>query len=204
MQQKKRVKKMFKKLTADAILPKRQTLFSAGFDVFANEDKVIPAGQTELIGLGIAIDLEQIKGRFIGAYLSDNGADEYFDEHAFTEFKERHYFELHIRSSLRAKGLTSLGTGIIDMDFVYPNEIKMAVHNPVCGLYTKEKGHVGVIGCYAYSSDVYDEQIKSYTINKGDKIGQLILLQHAGYLMPSEYTLDNERIGGFGSTGENK
>ena len=47
---------MFKKLTLDAILPKRQTRFSAGFDVFANEDKVIAAGQTELIGLGIAID----------------------------------------------------------------------------------------------------------------------------------------------------
>ena len=49
---------MFKKLTADAILPKRQTRFSAGYDVFANEDKVIAAGQTELIGLGIAIDLD--------------------------------------------------------------------------------------------------------------------------------------------------
>ena len=176
---------MFKKLTPDAILPKRQTRFSAGYDVFANEDKVIAAGQTELIGLGLAIDLEQIKGRFIGAYLSDNGADEYFDEHAFTEFKERHYFELHIRSSLRAKGLTSLGTGVIDID--YDQEIKMVVHNP---LKVKEGNMCFEPNCYA-----------SYTINKGDKIGQLILLQHAGHLMPDEYTLDNERVGGFGSSG---
>ena len=176
---------MFKKLTADAILPKRQTRFSAGYDVFANEDKVIAAGQTELIGLGIAIDLEQIKGRFIGAYLSDNGADEYFDEHAFTEFKERHYFELHIRSSLRVKGLTSLGTGVIDID--YDQEIKMVVHNP---LKVKEGNMCFVANCY-----------DNYKINKGDKIGQLILVPHAGHLMPSEYTLDNERAGGFGSSG---
>lgn len=177
---------MFKKLTPDAILPKRQTRFSAGYDVFANEDKVIAAGQTELIGLGIAIDLEQIKGRFIGAYLSDNGADEYFDEHAFTEFKERHYFALHIRSSLRAKGLTSLGTGVIDID--YDQEIKMAVHNP----YQNKK---------TYWRDTWEQINTDYKINKGDKIGQLILLPHAGHLMPDEYTLDNERVGGFGSSG---
>ena len=164
-------------------MPKRFTKYSCGFDVFANEDKVIAAGQTELIGLGIAIDLEQIKGRFIGAYLSDNEADEYFDEHAFTEFKERHYFELHIRSSLRAKGLTSLGTGVIDMDF--DQEIKMVINNPITDLFA----WLGV-----------DDQ-SEYAINKGDKIGQLILLQHAGYLMPDEYTLDNERVGGFGSSG---
>ena len=181
---------MFKSVNG-GILPKRFTKYSCGFDVFANEDKVIAAGQTELIGLGIAIDLEQIKGRFIGAYLSDNGADEYFDEHAFTEFKERHYFELHIRSSLRAKGLTSLGTGVIDMDF--DQEVKMVVHNPV----TLEGYSIddGYRLCVPTSCDY------SYKINKGDKIGQLILLQHAGHLMPSEYTLDNERVGGFGSSG---
>lgn len=198
---------MFKKLTPDAILPKRQTLFSAGFDVFANEDKVISAGQTELIGLGIAIDLEQIKGRFTGAYLSDNGADEYFDEHAFTEFKERHYFELHIRSSLRAKGLTSLGTGIIDMDFVYPNEIKMVVHNPIKMVFVEpieigdEYVDISLTGS-AYGAENPNTKSQSKVkINKGDKIGQLILLQHAGHLMPSEYTLDNERVGGFGHSG---
>ena len=173
---------MFKSVNG-GILPKRFTKYSCGFDVYANEDKVIAAGQTELIGLGIAIDLEQIKGRFIGAYLSDNEADEYFDEHAFTEFKERHYFELHIRSSLRAKGLTSLGTGVIDMDF--DQEIKMVINNPI----TDPFAWLGV-----------DDQ-SEYAINKGDKIGQLILLQHAGYLMPDEYTLDNERTGGFGSSG---
>ena len=182
---------MFKLINGGDKLPLRATRYSSGFDVFANEDKVIAAGQTELIGLGIAIDLEQIKGRFIGAYLSDNGADEYFDEHAFTEFKERHYFELHIRSSLRVKGLTSLGTGVIDIDF--DQEIKMVMHNPV----TLEGYSIddGYRLCVPTSCDY------SYKINKGDKIGQLILLPHAGYLIPSDYTLDNERAGGFGSSG---
>ena len=192
---------MFKKLTADAILPKRQTRFSAGYDVFANEDKVIAAGQTELIGLGIAIDLEQIKGRFIGAYLSDNGADEYFDEHAFTEFKERHYFALHIRSSLRVKGLTSLGTGVIDMDF--DQEVKMVINNPMVAVQCIpiKSGSGEYIGDEYKSEGFGDLEFGAYEIKKGDKIGQLILLQHAGYLMPSEYTLDNERVGGFGSSG---
>ena len=171
---------MFKKLTPDAILPKRQTRFSAGFDVFANEDKVIAAGQTELIGLGIAIDSKWIDDFYEGAGFGEKA-----------RFKASYYFELHIRSSLRVKGLTSLGTGVIDID--YPDEIKIVVHNPV----TLEGYSIddGYRLCVPTSCDY------SYKINKGDKIGQLILLSHAGYLMPSDYTLDNERVGGFGSSG---
>lgn len=112
---------MFKKLTADAILPQRQTRFSAGFDVFANEDKVIPAGQTELIGLGIAIDKDYLYS------LGDMGE---FNSNA--EFLQRHYFALHIRSSLRAKGLTSLGTGVIDMDFIPKCKIGKALNSGYC------------------------------------------------------------------------
>ena len=96
---------MFKTINCGT-LPKRQTRYSSGFDVFANEDKVIAAGQTELIGLGIAIDLSEIEGHFIGVYIDERNIEtEYLDEHALTEFKERHFLELHIRSSLRAKGL---------------------------------------------------------------------------------------------------
>lgn len=65
-------------------------------------------------------------------------------------------------------------------------EIKMAINNPI----TDPFAWLGV------------DDKSEYIINKGDKIGQLILLQHAGYLMPDEYTLDNERAGGFGSTGD--
>ena len=183
---------MFKKLTADAILPKRQTRFSAGFDVFANEDVVICAGETKLIGLGIAIDknlLEKLIPKKVYP-LPSIEADIYWSS-VCHNFFESHYLELHIRSSLRAKGLTSLGTGVIDID--YPDEIKMVVHNPV----TLEGYSIddGYRLCVPTSCDY------SYKINKGDKIGQLILLSHAGYLMPSDYTLDNERVGGFDSSG---
>ena len=181
---------MFKKLTADAILPKRQTRFSAGFDVFANEDKVIPAGQTELIGLGIAIDKDYLYS------LGDMGE---FNSNA--EFLQRHYFALHIRSSLRVKGLTSLGTGVIDMDF--DQEVKMVINNPMVAVQCIpiKSGSGEYIGDEYKSEGFGDLEFGAYEVKKGDKIGQLILLTHAGHLMPSEYTLDNERVGGFGSSG---
>ena len=193
---------MFKKLTPDAILPQRQTRFSAGFDVFANEDVVICAGETKLIGLGIAIDLdrcideyftnhEYCQGEIVGGYVNQQELD---------HFMGTHFFALHIRSSLRAKGLTSLGTGIIDID--YPDEIKMVVYNPLKATQDFDDSMypydgMGEKGEWVDVIMFEDE----YEINKGDKIGQLILLQHAGHLMPSEYTLDNERVGGFGSSG---
>ena len=186
---------MFKKLTADAILPKRQTRFSAGFDVFANEDKVIPAGQTELIGLGIAIDLDdwyyEISYRHARKNNNSHIASANIAYQSVEDFKNKFLLELHIRSSLRAKGLTSLGTGVIDID--YPDEIKMVVHNPVTleGYSIDDRYRL----CVPTSCDY------SYKINKGDKIGQLILKRHEGYLLPQEYTLDNERVGGFGHSG---
>lgn len=163
---------MFKSING-GILPQRATKFSAGFDVFSNEDIVIGAGETKLIGLGITLD-----GEFdIFTNMPKNKA----------EFMANHYFALHIRSSLRAKGLTSLGTGIIDMD--YRDEIKMVVHHTMPRITQSFQGSI--------SSSIHSK----YTIKKGDKIGQLILCRHEGWLLPSEYTKDEERAGGFGSTG---
>ena len=190
---------MFKKLTPDAILPKRQTRFSAGFDVFANEDKVIAAGQTELIGLGIAIDLAQ-ESAYEMMGLTVYGSDRAIVE-KITKFKSTYYLELHIRSSLRVKGLTSLGTGVIDMDF--DQEVKMVINNPMVAVQCIpiKSGSGEYIGDEYKSEGFGDLEFGAYEIKKGDKIGQLILLPHAGYLMPQEYTLDNERVGGFGSSG---
>lgn len=162
---------MFKKLTPDARLPERATKYSAGFDVFANEDVVIGAGESVKIGLGIVLDFDSIAQNIAYNRMINLG-----------DWMECHYFALHIRSSLRAKGLTSLGTGIIDMD--YRDEIKMVIYNPILDGYS----NTGIGG--------YQE----YTVYKGDKIGQLILCRHEGWLLPSEYTKDEERTGGFGST----
>lgn len=165
---------MFKSING-GILPQRATKYSAGFDVFANEDVVIGAGETKTIGVGVALDDLLFDDK--GLVLTKEGSDGLFFDIS------QHYFSLHIRSSLRAKGLTSLGTGIIDMD--YRDEIKMVIHNPLQWV------------------DHFDGSINpNYEIKKGDKIGQIILCRHEGWLLPSEYTKDEERIGGFGSSGE--
>ncbi len=195
---------MFKSING-GILPKRSTKNSAGFDVFANEDAVIGVGETKLIGLGIAIYLEVLQENncFLRAEFGlDDGnnreVDFVFDEECFDNFLNTYYFELHIRSSLRVKGLTSLGTGIIDIDFVYPNEIKMVINNP----YTNQKVAVPDIDRYGNAFGCHYENPKPFKISKGDKIGQLMFKRHEGYLMPQEYTIDEERMSGFGSTGK--
>lgn len=152
-------------------LPERATKYSAGFDVFANEDVAIGAGETKLIGLGICLDKDRL-------HILVNTQGEIFHQ-------DRYYLELHPRSSLRAKGLGG-GVGIIDMD--YPDEIKMVVSKPVETSYTFNNKVLNIGGYYP--------------IKKGDKIGQLLLCRHEGWLLPAEYTKDEERTGGFGSTNE--
>jgi dUTPase len=80
------------------------------------------------------------------------------------------------------------------MDFVYPNEIKMVIHNPISKIIDFQDGSTDVLGAN-------NDTTIGYEIKKGDKIGQLILCRHEGWLLPSEYTRDEERLGGFGSTG---
>jgi len=194
---------MFRLVNGGEFLPQRATIFSAGFDVFANEDMVIGAGETKLIGLGIALDGEYMN-KFNDSLLTNSGIG---------DWEEKHYLGLHIRSSLRAKGLTSLGTGIIDMD--YRNEIKMVIHNP----YQTETVDLAIRTMLiannlsqngASDKVISDEMLKfvkerksdlnEYKIQRGDKIAQLILCKHEGFLLPAEYTLNTERNGGFGST----
>jgi hypothetical protein len=163
---------------------------------------VIGAGETKLIGLGVVLDLSGFtpngctkcgesvgvyQDRFVGHYCEECGM-QLDDEEALEFFMSRYYFDLCMRSSLALKGLIiPNGAGKIDMD--YPDELKMMVHNPV-QLWDTGNGSVD-INCFT-----------PYQVKRGDKIGQLILCRHEGYLLPAEYTLDTERVGGFGSTGE--
>jgi dUTP pyrophosphatase len=167
---------MFKTIN-DGRKPERSTRYSAGFDVFANEDIVVGAGETRAIKLGIALDMSNVDNER-GIFCTYGDGLE----------MDQYYLELHIRSSLRMKGLTSLGTGIIDID--YPDEIKMIIHNPIISVPFESLPSGYTIG------------YPQYAIKKGDKIGQLILKRHEGYLLPAEYTKDEARTGGFGSTGE--
>lgn len=96
---------MFKKVTKEAVLPMAQTEHSAGYDVYANEDVLIQAGQTKLIPLGISLDIDE-------------------------ESHHNFYLGLYLRSSYGAKGLIMPnGVGIIDID--YKEEIKQIIHNPL-------------------------------------------------------------------------
>ena len=75
---------------------------------------------------------------------------------------------------MRVRELSSLGEGIIDLS--YPDEIKIILHN-----HSKN----GMI-----------------KIKKGDKIGQLILMQHNDRATWKYRQTDVERIGGWGSSGD--
>jgi len=85
-------------------------------------------------------------------------------------FRFEHYLQLMIRSSLAKNGLfMPNGVGIIDLD--YPDEIKIMLCNV---------------------------EERPYTINKGDRIAQIILLPHKTLFLGIDSEV--ERRGGFGST----
>jgi len=140
----------FEKTHKEGKLPLVKTKFSAGLDFYSREDVEIKPNETVIVGLGVRSIFT--KEEF------DSGNNQ--------------FFLLELRSSLRAKGLTALGSGIIDMD--YQGEWKEVV----CNL----SGNV-------------------YIIKKGDRIAQAVLMSHnTGSL--KQYASFEERVGGFGSTGD--
>ena len=106
---------MFKVLT-EGCTPTRGTKYSACVDLYSSEDVVIGAGETKIIGLGVAID--EIELREIELDYKNN------------RFLSSHYLQVALRSSLGKAGLIMPnGVGIIDMD--YRDEIKVIIHNPI-------------------------------------------------------------------------
>jgi dUTPase len=170
---------MFKVLT-EGCDPTRGSKYSACVDLYAAEDVTIGAGETKLVGLGVALDVSIPMGD-----CTEQKAKKELDK-----FKSRHYLQLMLRSSLGKKGLIiPNGVGVIDLD--YKDEIKMIIHNPVrrpfLDLFTTMFG-------WGFLRKKY--------IKKGDKIAQITLLEHKGYLFGID--TEEERDGGFGSTGERR
>lgn len=174
------------------ILPQRQTTHSAGFDVFANEDMEICVGSTEILSLGIALN-EMFFENMFEKDLDILGTEDEAKKELDT-FLSTYYLELHPRSSLRAKGLIVM-PGIIDMD--YRDEIKMIIFNG--NAVSKQENDLREEIAHKLSRKTTCN--KYFRIKKGDKVGQLILKQHEGRYLPDEYTKDEKRTGGFGSTG---
>jgi dUTPase len=189
---------MFRVL-AEGCQPTRGSKNSACVDLYAAHDCVIGAGETKLVGLGVAIDLDNLiksnKQKFeMNFYESceegDNGEHFGICSERVDKFLSSNYLQLMLISSLGKKGLIlPNGVGVIDLD--YEDEIKVIVHNP----FSLDGFGIGEYGAlHLPSMDRFVE------IKKGDKIVQITLLEHKAHMFGIE--TDNERSGGFGSTGE--
>lgn len=186
---------MFKVLD-EVCKPTKGSKYSAAVDLYAREDVVIGAGETVKVPLGVCVDLENFRNTIFFSeekgFIDDKEDDQLQSdlENIWKDFLESHYLQLEPRSSLRAKGLQA-GTGIIDLD--YPDEIMIILHNQsMKKAFVPFKGHENI------GSHVMLENDK-YKIKKGEKIAQIMLCEHKTYLMGIES--DEERTGGFGSTG---
>lgn len=103
--------RFFEAVEVGAILPKRATEYSAGYDMYANEDVVIPAGSMKIVSTGVA---------------------------AFIPHDE--FLDLRIRSGMSTKGIIFLNAcGVIDSDY-YPNVIKCIMFNLSVKDYVIKKG----------------------------------------------------------------
>lgn len=89
----------FEIVSDDGILPVRGTKGSAGYDLYARENTVIPAQGTGLVRTGVT------------AYMQD-------DE----------WLLLKARSGLALKKQLIVGAGVVDADY-YPEEIGVVIHN---------------------------------------------------------------------------
>ena len=164
--------------------PVRSTKYSACVDLFAREDVTIVVGCTEIVNLGVKIDLDKLYENWFHK-TEHRHRDR---KEAWNTFLESHKLDLHIRSSLSAKKglIIANGTGQIDLD--YPDEIGIILHNPIKAFKLNE----------LINKDMWEEV--DVFIKKGDKVAQITLVEHKSYLMG--YESEEERTGGYGSTGE--
>lgn len=201
------------KILDEACTPTRGTKYSAAVDLRAREDITIAAGETKLVPLGIKIDTEALK-QAAKLYVMENTpytydvakyddvAEAYMKNH-IDFFLSSHYLQLMLRSGLGKKGLIlPNGVGVIDLD--YQDEIMMIVHNPIIHIdktidFNCDEDYIELD--YMGVSDK-DECICSskFTIKKGDRVGQITLLEQKSYLFGID--TKDERTGGFGSTGK--
>lgn len=150
--------------------PTKGSKYSAATDLYAQDDFIMEVGETRIIPLGVCIDSYKLQD------LAMSETNIYFNytsqevEDITYRFLESHYLQLEPRSSIRAKGIISC-SGIIDID--YKDEIKIILHN--------------------FSGE-------QFTINKHDKIAQIMLKEHQSFLFGID--TEDERVGGLGSTGK--
>jgi dUTPase len=184
------MEKMFKVLK-EGCEPTRGSKYSACVDLYAAENVVIGAGETKLVGLGVAIDPNFFVYAISGVHVDAGGrVINVGNSKSFVDFMNSHYLQLMLRSSIGKKGLIlPNGVGIIDLD--YKDEIKMIIHNPA--------KLIGLGNGFHRPYLIGAEGTNTYDIKKGDKIAQITLIEHKSALFGID--TDEERNGGFGSTG---
>jgi dUTPase len=177
---------MFKAINGGQ-LPTRGSKYSAAVDLYAREDVTIGAGETKLIPIGVCIDEIDVMDTVLGTI--PHGYEASFDER-YIKFMKSHYLQLMLRSSLSKELIIANGVGVVDLD--YKDEIMIRVHRPV-------KLHRFVYNTENRTTlaDDYDTEV---VIKKGDRVAQITLMEHKSYLFGIES--EEERTGGFGSTGE--
>lgn len=186
------------KVLTEGCDPTRGTKYSACVDLYASEDVTIGAGETKLVGLGVAIDFDKLNEIILNRELlnlvgAENMGHPSVEEDAFIEaWLSAHYLQLMLRSSLSKHLVIANGVGVIDLD--YKDEIKIRLHNP---LKTYEKKDEDII--WSDRQILVNEKKK---IKKGDRIAQITLVEHKSYLFGVKS--DAERDGGFGSTDKKK
>jgi len=170
------------------------TEFSACIDLYAAHDLKLHTGETNLIGLGVKIDLQELASNL---FFDDVPIEEWDQALSAIECKVRvrewkkflssHYIKLSLRSSMAMKGYRIANSeGIIDLD--YPDEIKLIVEKPVCLDDLTENSS----DCLCHV-EIYTE-----VIDKGAKIAQAMICEHKTNLFGVR--TKEKRIGGLGST----
>jgi dUTP pyrophosphatase len=102
----------FAKLSLTATVPTKGTHLAAGYDLYSDEDCVIPPGKNMAINTNIAMAIRSDQ-----AYL---------------------YGQIAERSGLALKSQLIVGGGVIDQDYTGP--IKVIIHNISDTLFRVEKG----------------------------------------------------------------
>jgi dUTP pyrophosphatase len=157
------------KILDEACKPTRGSKHSAAVDLRSREDITIGAGETKLVPLGVKLDVEKLLKSAKDMYGASITKEDFEIKKEF--FLKSHYFQLMLRSGLGKKGLVlPNGIGIIDID--YEDEIMMIIYNA---------------------------SGKKFTIDKGDRVGQIMLIEHKTDFLG--VNTDEVRTGGFGSTG---
>jgi len=113
---------MFKVLT-EGCEPTRGSKYSACVDLYASEDVVIGAGETKLVGLGVCIDLKKLKQtRYEETAFSIKRNVESHNlrfPYEWDKFKNSHYLQLMLRSSLSKHLIIANGVGRLDFIILF-------------------------------------------------------------------------------------